>query len=305
MSQLIIQLNYVELQQIAKAMQGESQDIIQLHSTVRSRMEALKNDWIGDAANAFFREMDGKLLPATQRAGQAMNESEAVLNRIIRIIHDADMETADYFRGFDDNFKSDLSRILPFMPPTSWLKGFHIDGFGGFDGSILENSGSDGKLIGGKPELGVEGKIGVGNQWHDGGAYQLGKWDLGVKGGLGEKGFSAGLYGEFDAFKAEATGVVGSSIFGFTVTGGASAGSADGFVGLKDNDFGASVGGSLVAGEVGLGFNIAGFNIRLVGGVGAGAELGFQIGDDTRVKLGPFKLGLSFGKALENTSFAN
>ncbi len=95
-------------------------------------------------------------------------------------------------------------------------------------------------------------------------------------------------------------------MFGFTATGSASVLSAGGFLGLftggdKGARFGAKIGGSLISGDLGFGINIAGFNIGILGGAKVGAEAGFEVGaDKAKVDLGPFDIGLRFGRALES-----
>ncbi|MBN1875118.1 MAG: WXG100 family type VII secretion target [Anaerolineae bacterium] len=123
------------------------------------------------------------------------------------------------------------------------------------------------------------------------------KFEGGSKAGIGEDGLTVGAYGEFTSAEISADGVVGSSDLG--VTGGvqASGPQADGFIGLKDNTLGASVGVSLVSAEAEAGLNIAGANVGVKGGVSLGLEFGFKIGQETEVKFGPFSLGLTFGKA--------
>lgn len=99
MANSIISVNYDELTQIAKQFHSESEQYTELHAQTRQRAEALRNEWQGDAAQAFFREMDDKLLPSIQRVSGALLSSETVLKQIIQIIHDADEETASYFKG--------------------------------------------------------------------------------------------------------------------------------------------------------------------------------------------------------------
>jgi WXG100 family type VII secretion target len=114
MSKSITQVNYDELQRISKSLQNESEEIIHLHSATRQKVEALRGGWTGEAANAFFREQEGQLLPAVLKVSRALNESEVVLNQILQIIHAADEETAGYFKDVTGSTGSDslLSTLL-------------------------------------------------------------------------------------------------------------------------------------------------------------------------------------------------
>lgn len=100
MSNSINKINYDELTQIAKQLHSESEDYTRLNSQTRQRMDALRGGWQGDAAAAFFNEMNGELIPATQRLSSALLTGETVLYQIMRIIHEADEETASYFKNF-------------------------------------------------------------------------------------------------------------------------------------------------------------------------------------------------------------
>lgn len=154
------------------------------------------------------------------------------------------------------------------------------------DGAFLEGEDSSSWDLGGRDIGGVVGE------------YGISQGEAGFEFGVGEDGFTAGAYGEYDLATASGAAVLGSSMLGITVSGSASAISADGFVGYKEGTVGASIGASAASGDVGLGVNIAGINIGLEAGLSAGLELGIKLGADTEVKVGPFKVGLNFGKAI-------
>lgn len=154
------------------------------------------------------------------------------------------------------------------------------------DGALLEGEDFSSWDLGGRDIGGVVGE------------YGISQGEAGFEFGVGEDGFTAGAYGEYDLATASRAAVLGSSMLGITVSGSASAISADGFVGYKEGTVGASIGASAASGDVGLGVNIAGINIGLEAGLFAGLELGIKLGADTEVKVGPFKVGLNFGKAI-------
>jgi len=126
---------------------------------------------------------------------------------------------------------------------------------------------------------------------------KAGTYEAGAKVEFGEDGLTAGAYGEVGAGEATAEGVIGGSALGVAGAVAAAGPKAEGFIGIKDNTLGASIGGSLVSAEAEAGLNIAGANVGVKGGVSLGLEFGFKIGQETEVKFGPFKVGLSFGKA--------
>jgi len=102
MTNSFFQLDYDQLISIAKKFKDEGEDIVRLHSTTRQRVRDLHKEWIGEAAEKFFEEMETELLPAVHRLAQALFLSQDMTNEIMKIIQDADEETAGYFGSGDD-----------------------------------------------------------------------------------------------------------------------------------------------------------------------------------------------------------
>ena len=99
MANTLFQLNYDQLVAIAKKFKDEGEDIAQLHSTTRQRVRDLHKEWIGEGADKFFDEMETELLPAVQRLSQALFLSQDMTHEIMKIIQEADEETAGYFKN--------------------------------------------------------------------------------------------------------------------------------------------------------------------------------------------------------------
>ncbi|MCL4868730.1 MAG: WXG100 family type VII secretion target [Anaerolineae bacterium] len=115
---------------------------------------------------------------------------------------------------------------------------------------------------------------------------------------IDEDGVNAGLAGEYHTFKvAKENRLTGDENLGITGGYEVKALAADGFIGIKDNTLGATIGASLVTVEGEIGTNIAGANVGLTGEIGLKAEIGFQIGQETKVKLPFITIGFSLGKA--------
>jgi len=107
-----------------------------------------------------------------------------------------------------------------------------------------------------------------------------------------------GFYGGATLITAGASGVIGDTDFGLGAGLDVTVGEAEAFVGFKDGNVGAKIGGSLVSAEGTVGMNIAGWNIGLSGEIGVKFELGIEAGPNARVHLGPFSFGLNIGEAL-------
>ncbi len=93
----LLQLNYDELVKIARIFRDEGETLLQDHSLLRQRMHALRQDWIGKSADAFYKEMEEVALPAHKRAGEALLLADEALRKIMQIIQLEDDEIAQHF----------------------------------------------------------------------------------------------------------------------------------------------------------------------------------------------------------------
>lgn len=93
-----IDVNYQELQQIAKKFQGESAEINQLLSQTRQKTDTLiTSGWKGRGSEAFAAEMTGRVLPAMGNLVKALNEAGAASGRIGQTFQNAEDECKSYF----------------------------------------------------------------------------------------------------------------------------------------------------------------------------------------------------------------
>ncbi len=142
-----VQLNYDELRTAVKKFRNEGEDVVHMHSSLRSRVHDLHKDWVGEGADKFFNEMENDLLPALTRLSRALFYAQDVLHKIIQTIQAFDEDTVGYF-------KIDFSQVNS-LNLGAFLAGAGIaGGIGGMAGGSLP-----GGLPGGLP--GVEGS-GVG-----------------------------------------------------------------------------------------------------------------------------------------------
>jgi len=95
----IIQLKYDELNAIVKKFNSEGEDFAQLATTTRQRLQDLRKDWMGEAAEKFFTEMEQDLLPALTRVSKALFISQDVLAQVTKIIRETDEENASFFKN--------------------------------------------------------------------------------------------------------------------------------------------------------------------------------------------------------------
>ena len=69
-----IRADYEELEQVASRFTNQCAQVQQMLQKVRGSMEKLEDGgWIGRGSDAFFNEMNGEVLPATERLLQALD----------------------------------------------------------------------------------------------------------------------------------------------------------------------------------------------------------------------------------------
>jgi WXG100 family type VII secretion target len=92
------QVNYDEMNGIVKSLKTEEEEIMNLLKTTKSKVESLHNNqWVGQAADNFFNEMEQSVLPALARLARALGVGADVAQDIVSTIRQADEETQSYF----------------------------------------------------------------------------------------------------------------------------------------------------------------------------------------------------------------
>lgn len=315
------------LLQIAKTFGNEADHSRKTIQDLKSKMETLRGGgWKGDSANKFYAEMDSAVLPAYTRLANALSSAQETTNKIQKIAKQAESDSSKIFvLIFDGNGKLIGAGGSGGAGGANGGAGGANGGAGGANGGAGGASGGAGGSSGGAPKwLKGKGKgIEFGKQ--DGKSY--GKPSFGIKYGLakdavygdanakngvsaigGEAGvefniesLKKGKVGIFaDGYLAKAQGetmFAGDKDFGGTLSGDVQVGRVGAFAGIKDGSLGASIGGSIVSAKGEIGANVAGYNVGVNAEIGLKAELGFQIGKKTQIKLPFVTLGFSFGGA--------
>ena len=94
------QVNYNDMNGIIKNLKTEEEEIMNLLKTTKSKVESLHNNqWVGQAADNFFNEMEQAVLPALARLASALGTGGSVAHEIVSTIHQADEETQSYFNN--------------------------------------------------------------------------------------------------------------------------------------------------------------------------------------------------------------
>ena len=327
----IIQADYAALAQIARDFGQQMAAIEDVQGQIQRGYAPLQaGGWLGRGVAAFVNEMDGDVLPAIERLRQALCEGQDVTLAIAEIMRQAEEEAAAPFRttgnGSPGGTNGAGAQITGSPGGTNGAGAQATGGANGSDSSVgsavwdyltrtfvteAEHGGYFTLLKSDK-----DGARGLGYKysadlfapdalkWQDIGGSpidgQIKFGAVGLKVGLGtdkDGNFEAGVKANIAAVQGKVEGVFGDETL--AVTGGVrgEALSAEGFLGYRDGSLGAEAGVNLVSVEGEVGTNIAGYNVGVNGEIGLKFEIGASIGKNTRIKLGPFSLGISFGGA--------
>jgi len=100
MSADIIQAKYDELENIARCFTAQAESQTALTRRLEQNVQALRQGgWVGQGANAFFAEMDGKIFPTMQRLVSALEQAQTVTLQVKEVIQQAEEEAAEPFKG--------------------------------------------------------------------------------------------------------------------------------------------------------------------------------------------------------------
>jgi len=94
-----IRADYEELENLASRFAHQSEATQQLLEKVRSRMDPLRNGgWEGRAAERFFGEMDGEVIPVSQKLQAVLENGSQITRAIIQMVRQAEEEASSLFR---------------------------------------------------------------------------------------------------------------------------------------------------------------------------------------------------------------
>lgn len=94
----IIEANYEALDQVVARFMQQSESAEQMLQSVRSHMESLQGEWIGEGSDAFFAEMSDEVLPACDRLVQALQAASEVTRQTATVMLNAEEEASGAFQ---------------------------------------------------------------------------------------------------------------------------------------------------------------------------------------------------------------
>jgi WXG100 family type VII secretion target len=95
-----VRADYDALSQITQSFQAQAEATRRTLQSLKRQIQVLEGgDWIGQGATAFYQEMNGAVLPAMQRLGNALETAAQTTQQISQIIKQAEDDAARVLRG--------------------------------------------------------------------------------------------------------------------------------------------------------------------------------------------------------------
>ena len=95
----IIRADYAALHQVVYTFKQESTQVAEFHQALQRALSQLQEGgWMGRNADAFFAEMENKVLPAVRRLIEALAQSHQATQQVAQTLHTADQQAAQQFK---------------------------------------------------------------------------------------------------------------------------------------------------------------------------------------------------------------
>jgi len=92
-----IRADYQQLQQVATQFSRQATAVNQMRQHVKRSMNALQGNWIGHGSEAFFSEMNDKVLPGTDRLYRSLQDASKITKQIMQLVQQAEQDAAAPF----------------------------------------------------------------------------------------------------------------------------------------------------------------------------------------------------------------
>jgi WXG100 family type VII secretion target len=99
-----IRVDYPQLQQVAAQFSRQATAVNQTQQQVKRSMGQLQSAWVGQGSGAFFREMSDKVLPATNRLYQALQDASKTTRQIAQLMEQAERDAAAPFQDLSERW---------------------------------------------------------------------------------------------------------------------------------------------------------------------------------------------------------
>jgi WXG100 family type VII secretion target len=100
MASITIRIHYDEVDLAVKKLKQQAADYQALQSKLKNELDGLvPNNWQGDAASKFKREMEDQVLPSLNKLIHALNDAADTASKIHSHIHTADEACQAHFKN--------------------------------------------------------------------------------------------------------------------------------------------------------------------------------------------------------------
>ena len=176
---LIIRVDYDQMDKASRVFASESENVKRSIDSLKGVIEVLEGgDWIGEGANAFYREMHSQVMPALKRLMEALASAGRVTLEIKRIFEETEEDNSTVFSQFLSSIGD--AGAADFRRAGEIAMGERA-GLGAMAGAAAGGGGGGGGAGGSEPEQapsgGGGGGAGGGAGGGGGGGGGGGSWD--------------------------------------------------------------------------------------------------------------------------------
>lgn len=109
---IIFRADYDQMAEISKRLEREAVNVKRSIDSLKRKIEVLKGgDWIGEGANAFYREMESEVMPAMQRLLKALEMSSGVIQTIVRLVHETEESIGGLFAAILSSLSVEIAIV--------------------------------------------------------------------------------------------------------------------------------------------------------------------------------------------------
>lgn len=117
----LIQADYDHLALTVRRFETQADQLHNMTQTVRQRVDALqRGGWLGQGANAFYREMDDEIFPALKRLEEGLQHAQEITLQMSQVLQQAEEEAARVMRG-ESMGRGSSSGDLSTIPPRIYI----------------------------------------------------------------------------------------------------------------------------------------------------------------------------------------
>jgi WXG100 family type VII secretion target len=98
MSAPTVRSDYDQLKNVSQSFSSQADTLNGMNQNLQGNIDTLQGgDWIGQGAQAFYKEMGDQVMPTLKRLQKAMTESARITQQISQIMKDAEENASKCF----------------------------------------------------------------------------------------------------------------------------------------------------------------------------------------------------------------